>query len=149
MQNTVYKKFGLVMLINTLVMFLIPYVMIDRLDNMYFSLNRLYMTLMMVAPMGIVMLLVMGSMFENKRLNNALLAAFGGVFILCFVLIRTQMPGGDAQAMQSMIPNHSSNILICRQSNITDPEVKKLCGQIVSSQEQQIGQMKAMLARSQ
>lgn len=149
MQNTVYKKFGLVMLINTLLMFLIPYVMIDRLDHMYFSLNRLYMTLMMVAPMGIVMLLVMGSMFEIKRLNYSLIAAFSGLFVLCFMLIRTQTPVGNAQAMQSMIPNNSSSILICRQANVTDPEARKLCDQIVKSQEEQIGQMKAMLARSQ
>lgn len=145
----VYRNFALVMVINAVLMFLIPYVLIDRLDHLYFNLNRLYMTLMMVAPMGIVMLLVMGSMFHDKKLNYILLASFSALFLVCLVLVRTQTPVGDSQMMQSMIPNHSAGILMCKESDLTDPQVKEMCAQIVQTEQEQITQMKALLTRSQ
>lgn len=145
----VYRKFALVMVINAVLMFLIPYVLIDNPGHLYFNLNRLYMTLMMLAPMGLVMLLVMGSMFPDKKLNYALLTSFSAMFLLCFVLVRTQTPMGDSQMMQSMIPNHSGEILMCKESELTDPQVKNLCAQIVGTQEAQIAQMKALLEHSQ
>lgn len=145
----VYRNFALVMVINAVLMFLIPYVLIDRLDHLYFNLNRLYMTLMMVAPMGIVMLLVMGSMFHDKKLNYILLASFSALFLVCLALVRTQTPMGDSQMMQSMIPNHSAGILMCKESDLTDPQVKDMCAQIVRTEQGQITQMKALMSRSQ
>lgn len=145
----VYRNFALVMVINAVLMFLIPYVLIDRLDHLYFNLNRLYMTLMMVAPMGIVMLLVMGSMFHDKKLNYILLASFSALFLVSLVLVRTQTTVGDSQMMQSMIPNHSAGIFMCQESNLTDPQVKEMCAQIVQTEQEQITQMKALMTRSQ
>lgn len=144
-----YKKFALGMAVNTVLMFLIPYATIEKFDHLYFNLNRVYMTLMMVAPMAIVMLLVMHSMFDSKRMNYLLYGSLTVMFLVCFALVRTQALVGNSQAMQSMIPNHSSTILVCQESDITDPQVKKLCNEIVASQEAQIEQMKAMLAHSQ
>jgi uncharacterized protein (DUF305 family) len=46
-----------------------------------------------------------------------------------------------------MIPHHSRAILLCEQSNITDLEIKDLCGEIVESQQQEIDQMKDILQR--
>ena len=64
-----------------------------------------------------------------------------------FILARTQTPIGDAQFLRSMIPHHSSAILMCERAAITDPEIEKLCGQIVKSQREEIAQMQALLAR--
>lgn len=143
-----YKKLALALSINTLVMYLITYAMINRLDHLYLNINRMYMALMMVAPMVVIMLIVMRSMYENKKLNYILLAAFSGLFLICFLLARTQTPIGNGQFLRSMIPHHSSAILMCQQSEITDPEIIKLCEQIVKSQEEEIAQMKALLERS-
>ena len=46
-----------------------------------------------------------------------------------------------------MIPDHPSAILMCEQASITDPEIQKLCTQIVRSQQDEIAQMQRMLAR--
>jgi len=54
---------------------------------------------------------------------------------------------GNQQFLDSMIPHHSRAILLCEQSNITDPEIKDLCGEIVESQQQEIDQMKDILQR--
>jgi uncharacterized protein (DUF305 family) len=68
--------------------------------------------------------------------------------MLPFRLARTQTPVGNAQFLQSMIPHHSSAILMCQEAELTDPEIIELCDQIVKSQEEEITQMKGILARS-
>ena len=73
-KNMPYKKLAVVISINAVIMFLLTYAMIDRFDHFYANINRVYMAVMMVAPMVILMLLVMGSMYNNKRLNYALIA---------------------------------------------------------------------------
>ena len=142
-----YKKLAIALTINAVVMYLVGYVMINQFGDFYLNINRVYMTLMMVTPMVIVMLLVMSSMFENKKLNLALIAASAFVFILCFALTRTQQPVGNSQFLRSMIPHHSSAIVMCSEAELTDPEIIKLCGQIIESQQKEINQMKSMLAQ--
>lgn len=142
-----YKKFALALTLNSIVMFFIMYAMVAEIDHVQLNINNLYMVLMMVAPMGIVMLLVMRSMYENKKLNYLLIAVFSGLLILSFVLTRSQTPVGNDQFLRSMIPHHSSAILMCQQSQLTDPEIIQLCQEIIASQKEEITQMQAILAR--
>ena len=43
--------------------------------------------------------------------------------------------------------HHSGAILMCREANITDPEIKTLCQTIMEGQKQEINQMQAILNR--
>ncbi len=142
-----YKKLATVIGINGVIMFLFTYAMIDRIDHFYVNINRIYMALLMVAPMVVLMLLVMRSMYRNARLNYALIATFTALGILVFVLMRLQAPVGDRQFLRSMIPHHSSAILMCQEASLRDPEIIDLCGQIVTAQEEEISQMKDILQR--
>ena len=142
-----YKKFALTLSINTVLMFFITYAMIDTFDHFYPNINRAYMSLMMVAPMAMVMLFVMRGMYQNAKLNAMLYALFAGVFIVSFALARTQTPVGNEQFLRSMIPHHSSAILMCQQSAINDREIIELCGEIVKAQKEEIAQIKAILGR--
>lgn len=142
-----YGKLGVNLALSGIVMFLVMYAMIDGIADLYLNLGNLYMTLMMVAPMGILMLLMMGSMYQNGRLNLILYAAFIGLFILAFWLTRTQTTIGNEQFLRAMIPHHSGAVLMCREASITDPEILALCGEIDRSQRAEIAQMKAILAR--
>lgn len=103
------------------------------------------MTIMMVAPMTVLM--IVGGMFPNKRANAAILAVSAVAFIGSFALIRTQTTIGDTAFLRSMIPHHSGAILTCREANLQDPEVKRLCEGIIKSQRDEIDQMKGILAR--
>ena len=67
---------------------------------------------MMAAPLGVLMLLMMKSMFKNARINTLLHAAFGVVFILAYFGVRSQALVGDDQFLRSMIPHHSGAILL-------------------------------------
>ena len=46
-----------------------------------------------------------------------------------------------------MIPHHSRAILVCQESDITDPEIEELCTAIVDTQQKEIAQMKSILER--
>ncbi len=133
--------------ISGIIMYFVMFVMIDGLGSFYNNLNMVYMTLMMVAPMVVLMILAMGHMFPNKRANAAILAVSAIAFAGAFALIRTQTTIGDTAFLRSMIPHHSGAILMCREASLTDPEVKRLCGNIIRSQRQEIDEMKVILDR--
>ena len=142
-----YRSLALQTVISGVIMYLVMFVMIDRLSSFYNNLNMVYMTLMMVAPMVVLMILAMRDMFPSKALNTALLIGSAVAFFGSFALIRTQTTIGDAAFLRSMIPHHSGAVLMCEQANLTDPEIKTLCASIIRSQREEIAQMESMLAR--
>jgi uncharacterized protein (DUF305 family) len=114
------------------------------------NLNFFYMALVMWAPMAIVMMLTMRSMYTNARLNLVLYLALVVVFVLSVIGIRAQGLVGDRQFLRSMIPHHSGALLMCNRSALHDPEIRNLCfgpGGIVESQQREIDQMKAIQNR--
>ncbi|MCW4463552.1 DUF305 domain-containing protein [Sphingomonas sp. BT-65] len=147
MTKNAYASLALQTLVSGIIMYLVMFVMIDRLSSFYNNLNMLYMTLMMVAPMVVLMILAMRHMFPSRAANGALIAGAAAVFLIAFALIRTQTTIGDTAFLRSMIPHHSGAILMCREASIRDPEIKTLCAGIIRSQAEEIEQMKAILAR--
>lgn len=142
-----YASLALQSVASGVVMYLVMFVMIDRLSSFYNNLNMLYMTLMMVAPMVVLMVLAMRHMFPSGTANAVLLAAAVAVFAGSFLLIRTQTTIGDKAFLRSMIPHHSGAVLMCRQAALNDPQVTRLCSEIVRSQLQEIEEMKGILQR--
>jgi uncharacterized protein (DUF305 family) len=142
-----YRSLALQTVISGVIMYLVMFVMIDRLSSFYNNLNMFYMTLMMVAPMVVLMILAMRDMFPSKRLNAVLLIGSALAFFGSFALIRTQTTIDDTAFLRSMIPHHSGAILMCEQASLTDPTLLSLCDEIIKSQREEIAQMEAMLAR--
>lgn len=147
MEKNNYRKLAWVMTLNTVLMFFITYALIAEWAHFYPNINRAYMALMMAAPMGIMMLLVMKDMYTDQVLNRVLFIFFILLLAGAFILARTQTPVGDEQFLRSMIPHHSSAILMCQEANISDPEIAALCEDIVAAQESEIAQMKSILNR--
>jgi uncharacterized protein (DUF305 family) len=142
-----YGGLAMEMVIDFIVMYFVMYTMIATLDHFYLNINNLYMTLMMVAPMTIIMLVGMRSMFPSQRANIIIGAIAALVFVASFTAMRTQAVVGNEEFLRSMIPHHSGAILMCEQASITDPDIVNLCGNIIKSQSDEIAQMKAILAR--
>jgi uncharacterized protein (DUF305 family) len=46
-----------------------------------------------------------------------------------------------------MIPHHSGAILMCREAKLQDPEILRLCGEIIESQRREIAEMNRILER--
>lgn len=135
------------MTVHFFVMFALTYVLVDSWADVVLNVNRVYMAAMMVAPMVLLMLLFMRSMFPSTRLNATLYATFAAAFVMFFVFGRTQAFVGDRQFLRSMIPHHSSAIVMCERSSLHDAEIKELCRQIVDAQKREIDQMKQILQR--
>ncbi|KRC82270.1 DUF305 domain-containing protein [Sphingomonas sp. Root241] len=142
-----YARLAINLVLSFVIMYFVMFAMIDGVSDFFNNINMFYMALMMVAPMAILMMLLMGSMYQNRRLNFALHAGFVALFLLAFAGIRTQAGVGDAQFLRSMIPHHSGAILMCREARITDPEIAALCRRIEESQRNEIDQMNRILAR--
>ncbi|MFD2936192.1 DUF305 domain-containing protein [Spirosoma flavum] len=147
MQQRSYRKFGLMLAVSYIVMQAVMYLNVDQFSHVYIGLTRLYMTILMVAPMALIMLAFMGSMYKNRRTNGLIIGASIVTFIGVFILLRTQTFVNDEQYMKAMIPHHSSAIMVSRAAALKDPELRKLATGIIESQEREIAEMKAILAR--
>lgn len=64
-----YLMFGLNMILSTIVMYLVMFEMIRGEGEFVQNINFFYMALTMAMPMGVLMLLMMGSMYADKGLN--------------------------------------------------------------------------------
>lgn len=51
----------------------------------------------------------------------------------------------DQQFVRAMIPHHAGAILMCRENRLRSPDLKRLCGGIIRSQQAEIEQMKAAM----
>lgn len=142
-----YRMLAVNLALSLAVMYFAMFTMIWSLGEFFQNINFLYMALVMWAPMAIVMLATMSSMYPNRMLNRMLYGAFAAVLVLSFLGIRQQSLVGDRQFLRSMIPHHSGAILMCGKAKISDPEIAALCGNIVESQKQEITQMKRILDR--
>lgn len=147
MAKSHYPKFMGMLSISFLIMYTVMFLNVDSIDHVYLSLTRAYMSLLMVSAMALLMLGMMGKMYPDKRMNTLIIVGSISVFIATLSLLRTQTFVGDRQWMRAMIPHHSSAILTSRNATLTDPEAKKLSEDIIRAQEEEIAQMKRILAR--
>jgi len=126
-------------------MYVLMYSMVHTAGDVYHNVNQVYMAGLMTAPMVLIELALMRSMYQNPRLNLALLVAAAVAGIAFFSGIRQQTAVGDVQFLRSMIPHHSGAILMCKEAQIHNPKIRELCAGIITSQQQEIDQMRSLL----
>lgn len=133
--------------IHFVAMYVLMYAMVNTFNNIYPNLNQVYMAGIMTAPMLIMEVSLMHSMYENKQALKIIFGASMVVFIIFFLFIRQQTVISDREFLQSMIPHHAGAILMCNKAAIQDEEIKQLCQSIIFSQQAEIDQMKSILDR--
>jgi uncharacterized protein (DUF305 family) len=126
-------------------MYILMYAMVDTFGNVFNSINQVYMAGLMAAPMVLIELALMRSMYPDQRLNMIVAGVSVVAMIAFFLLIRGQVFVGDKQFLRSMIPHHSGAILMCSRAPIQGAELKQLCQSIIKSQDEEIKQMRRML----
>ena len=140
-----YAKLIWMIAISFVVMFILMYSMVDIFANVIVNVNQFYMAGLMTAPMIIIEMLLMGSMYMNKKLNLIIISISTVVLIACFFFIRVQTGVSDRQFLKSMIPHHAAAILMVKGAKISDPQVQKLADNIIAAQQKEIDFMKAKL----
>jgi uncharacterized protein (DUF305 family) len=144
--NRPYIKLFIMPFLSFIAMYILMYAMVNSGANVLPNTNQFYMAGLMAMPMIFIEVLLMKSMYKDKRLNMIVI----GISILAmtafYFAIRKQAAINDKQFLKSMIPHHAGAILMCDEADITDPEIKKLCEEIIASQKKEIEQMKSKLA---
>ena len=147
MSENHYRHLLVMAILSFISMYILMYSMVNSLGNVYNNFNQFYMAGLMTAPMVLIEMFVMRSMYQDKRRNVLIIAGSVIAALIFFLFIRQQTAISDRQFLRSMIPHHASAILMCEQASIDDPEIQELCGAIISSQQAEIDQMKAILER--
>lgn len=121
------------------------YSMVDVFANIIPNVNQFYMAGLMTMPMLIIEIIVMGSMYMNKKWNKVLLITGSLAGIIFFSCIRQQSAVEDKQFLKSMIPHHAAAILMAKEASLHDPEISQLAQEIIKAQQAEIALMKAKL----
>ena len=145
MKTMHYRHLLLMTALSFVAMFVLMYAMVDVFAHVFVNINQAYMAGLMAAPMILIELLVMRSMYHDRR-KNIIFSVAAMVGIMTFwLLIRQQTLVSDEQFLRSMIPHHSGAILMCQQASISDADIRQLCQEIIASQNSEIHRMQAKL----
>jgi uncharacterized protein (DUF305 family) len=122
-------------------MYALTYANSMELAHVRWSETRVYMTLVMGASMGLIMLGFMLGHYRSRTLNVAvvLISLFSGV--LGLYLVRSQTTVQDGSFMKAMIPHHSIAILTSERSETRDVRVCELQVAIIEAQRREIAEM--------
>jgi len=140
-----YGRLMLMTALSFVAMFILMYAMVDRFANVYANFNQVYMAGLMAAPMVLIEMALMRSMYPNAKLNGVIIVSTLLVMILCWVFIRQQTAISDRQFLKSMIPHHAGAVLMCEENKLKDPQLIRLCQEIITSQQAEILLMKSKL----
>lgn len=141
-----YVKLSIMTVLSFISMFVFMYMMVDSFRNVYPNLNQFYMAGLMTAPMIVIEIFVMWSMYNNKKANLIIVGVSIVLLVLFSLFIRKQTAISDREFLKSMIPHHGGAVLMCDNPGLQDAEIKALCKGITSSQQSEIDWMKKKLA---
>ena len=144
--KSMYLNLSIMAVLSFISMFVFMYMMVDSFANVYPSLNQFYMAGLMTAPMIVIEIFVMWSMYNNKKANLIIAGVSIVLLVLFSLFIRKQTAISDKEFLKSMIPHHGGAVLMCDNPNLQDAEIKELCRGITSSQQSEIDWMKRKLA---
>ena len=145
MRDRHYRTLALMAAIHFVAMYVLMYAMVDSVRQVVPNSNNLYMAGLMTSPMLLMEVVLMRSMYPDRRKNAVVIGAGLILLISAFAAIRSQALVGDVQFLKSMIPHHSGAILMCREGLLSDPRVQNLCRAIVDSQKREIEEMETLL----
>lgn len=131
--------------LHLIAMYVLMYAMVNSAANALPNHNQFYMAALMAAPMLLLELWLMSSMYPKKKLNFVIAGLAVVLIGTSFFFIRHQTAIGDEQFLKSMIPHHAGAILMCEQAKLKDPQVKELCENILRGQQGEIDWMKTKL----
>ncbi len=140
-----YKRFVVMAVAMFIAMYFIMYAMIDGLNNLIPNINNFYMTLLMVSAMLVIELWIMKGMYQNKKINWAIVTVSLAIGIFSWFGVREQINVSDKQFIKGMIPHHAAAVLMSEKAKLTNPELIQLQKNILETQAKEIEFMKRKL----
>lgn len=140
-----YKRFILMIILSFFAMYVLMYAMVDRFENAVPNINQVYMAGLMTAAMVVIEMLLMGKMYSNRKANT-IIVVIGFIALAAFWFgIRKQTAVSDRQFLKSMIQHHAAAVLMVKEADLHDPEIRELAKEIIEAQEKEIAFMKRKL----
>jgi uncharacterized protein (DUF305 family) len=147
MEKKMWVKLAAMTFFGFISMYFLMYSMVNSSQDLFLSINQVWMAGSMAAAMVVIELVIMGEMYKNRAVRYSLILA-GIVATVALVLFaRYQTFIDDRDFLRSMIPHHSGAILMCANEDLIDVEIRELCREITDNQKREIDQMKAIRAR--
>ncbi|GMU23744.1 MAG: hypothetical protein AMXMBFR13_38220 [Phycisphaerae bacterium] len=140
-----YPRYAGMIATASVLMYLFTYLNTYAWDHIYFSEERVFMTLTMTSMMAVVMLSFMLPMLRNRLVNVVIYVGSALLFVVALWLVRTETTVQDIAYMKAMIPHHSIAILTSERAEISDPRVRELADGIIKSQRREISMMKVLI----
>lgn len=141
-----YLRFGLMILTSTVVMFGLMYLNTYAWEHLFFSETRVYMAFLMGGTMALIMLACMLAMYENRKMNIAIVTGAVIVVSVSLWLVRSQVTVSGPSYMRAMIPHHSIAVMTSERARIRDARVRKLADEIIAAQRREIAEMRYLIA---
>jgi uncharacterized protein (DUF305 family) len=113
MMENHYRHLLVMALLSFISMYILMYAMVNTIGNVFNNFNQFYMAGLMTAPMVLIELFVMRSMYQDQKRNAFIIATSIIAGLAFFFLIRQQGAISDKQFLRSMIPHHAGAILMC------------------------------------
>jgi hypothetical protein len=111
-------------------------VWVDKIDDIRFSLNDVYMSLLMTGWM----FLLMGLLYQKTMLSS-----IGGILVIvCISCIRTQFLITENQYKLGMIPHHSMAIHMSKKLLQKENTLSEFANTVIKTQESEIKMLKSL-----
>ena len=146
MRERPYMRLALLLVLGVAILCAAGYALVETTDHIHFSPNQLYVALMAMAPIGVLLLFLLGEAFPDRRVNAGLGAVFALVFLGAFTGARTQAGIGDGAFPGAMISHHSQALAACRNRNLKDPRILAFCARMTADRRAEIAELEAILA---
>ena len=146
MRERPYMRLAILLVAGVAILFAAGYAMVEKAEHLHFNPHQLYVALMAMAPIGVLLLFLLGEAFPNRRVNAGLGAVFAVIFVGAFVGARTQAGIGDDAFLGAMISHHSQAITACGNGNLKDARILAFCERMTADHRDEIARLEAIIA---
>jgi hypothetical protein len=140
-----YWRFAATIASAVILMYAVMYIDTYALDHLRWSESRMYMAITMGGVMTLVMLGWMWNMYQNRKVNAAIVGAAILVLAGSITLDRSQATIEDTAFMNSMIPHHSIAILRAERAGLENVRACELAVAISEAQRREIAEMEWLI----
>jgi hypothetical protein len=128
-----------------IVMLGVGHALTARAEHVHISADHIYLALMAVAPIGMLLLFLLGELFPSRKMNYGLGAAFALVFAGAFIGARTQTGVSESDFAGAMISHHSQAVTRCGNTSLKNPRLVAFCARMTTRNHAEIAELEQIL----
>lgn len=145
MRERPYMRLAIVLFGALIVMLGVGHALTARAEHIHVSADHIYLALMAVAPIGMLLLFLLGELFPSRKMNYGLGAAFAVIFVGAFIGARTQIGVSESDFAGAMISHHSQAVTRCGNTSLKNPRLIAFCERMTTRNHAEIAELEQIL----